>query len=223
MGNHQYDGARAEIIAAAKRLLRGGYLVATGGNLSVRIPGEEAFAITPSNYDYERMEPQDIPVLGLDLGVLQGERKPSVESALHAAVYRRRPDVHAVAHTHQVNASALAAMGLEIPTLFDEQARFLGRRVRVVAYRPSGTSLLVRALVRKLGDSSNAYLMKSHGALCLGTGMERAVHNVELLEKCAAAYLLALAAGRRIHRIPLPIREIIFARLKEDQRKAAEG
>ncbi len=214
-----HQSAREELIRAAHRLVSGGYLVATGGNLSVRIPGEAAFAITPSSYDYGRMVPEDICILSLDLEILDGSRKPSVESALHAAIYRARTDTNAVAHTHQVNASALAVLGASIPALFDEQVRYLGRRVPVVPYRPSGTTLLRDALARRLHDHANAYILKSHGALCLGGDMERAVHNVELLEKCAAAYLLALCTGGRISRIPLPIREIAFARLRADQKR----
>jgi L-ribulose-5-phosphate 4-epimerase len=214
-----YQPAREEIVRAARRLMDRGYLAATGGNLSVRIPGADAFAVTPSNYDYLKMLPEDICILSLDLDAMNGERTPSVESALHAAVYRARPDTHAVVHTHQVNASALAIMGTALPALFDEQVRYLGRRVPVVPYRPSGTSFLRNALTRRLGDHSNAYLLKSHGALCLGADMERAVHNVELLEKCAAAYLLALCTGRRVWRIPLPIREIAFSRLRADQKR----
>ena len=211
--------ARDLVVSAARRLVDRGYLVATGGNLSARVPGEDAFAITPSGYDYKRMLPDDVVILDPDLVVLEGQRKPSIESGLHAAVYRDRPDAGAVAHTHQVNASALAALGLGIPALFDEQARYLGRRVRVVPYRPSGTGLLVGALRRRLGDHSNAYILKSHGALCLGPDMEHAVHNVEVLEKCAAVYLLALCTGRRVTRIPAPIREVVFARLRADQKR----
>ena len=82
---------RQQIVAAARRLSARGYLVATGGNLSVRLPGQAAFAITPSNLDYQRMTSEDVCVLDLDLGVIEGARKPSVESSLHAAIYQARP------------------------------------------------------------------------------------------------------------------------------------
>ena len=215
--------ARELVLSAVRRLVAGSYLVATGGNVSVRVRDEETMASTPSGSDSTRRVAEAIVILGPDLQVVEGGRKPSIESALHAVVYLRRPETRAVAHTHQVNASALAVLGAAIPPLFDEQVRYLGRRVRVVPYRPSGTALLVRALGTRLGDHSNAYLLKSHGALCLGQTMERAVHNVELLEKCAAVYLLALCTARRVSRVPPIIRDIAFARLRADQKREARS
>jgi ribulose-5-phosphate 4-epimerase/fuculose-1-phosphate aldolase len=134
----QFDSAKALIVETAQELTRKGYLMATGGNLSVRIAGQSALAITPSNYDYMKMLPEDICVLDFELKVLEGNLKPSVESGMHAAIYRVRPDVNAVVHTHQVYASTLTLIRTPIPALFDEQTRFLGRSVNIIPYAPSG-------------------------------------------------------------------------------------
>jgi L-ribulose-5-phosphate 4-epimerase len=215
----QYDPVKEQIVASAQRLTAKGYLMATGGNLSIRIPGEAAFAITPSNYDYMKMVAQDVCILDFDLSVIEGSRKPSVESAMHAAIYQVRPDVNAVAHTHQVYASALTLIKSSIPALFDEQARFLGRCVNLIPYAPSGTGLLKNAIAKHVRDHNNAYLMQNHGALCFGQNVERAEHNVEILEKCSLAYLLALCSGNKLTTIPLPVRELAFSKLRKDQKK----
>jgi L-ribulose-5-phosphate 4-epimerase len=212
--------ARQQIVAAARRLAGRGYLVATGGNLSVRIPGQAAFAVTPSDLDYAIMVPEDVCLLDLDLRVLEGGRKPSIESSLHAAVYRARPDVNAVVHTHQPYASALALIDRPIPALFDEQVRFLGRSVEIVPYRPSGTGMLRDALARRLRSHANAYILKNHGAVCLGPDLGRAETNVELLEKCSLAYLVALCTEQKVSKIPLVVREVAFHRLRADQAAA---
>jgi ribulose-5-phosphate 4-epimerase/fuculose-1-phosphate aldolase len=219
----RYQEHKQAVVDTAQALTRKGYLMATGGNLSVRIPGERAFAVTPSNYDYMKMVADDICVLDFALRPIEGSRQPSVEAALHAGVYEARGDVNAVVHTHQVYASALAAIGLPVPALFDEQARFLGRRVEVIPYGPSGTGFLTRRVVKAVRSRNNAYIMKSHGALCLGHYLERAAHNVEILEKCAHAYLLALSAGRKVATIPLLVREMAFAKLRADQKRAERG
>ena len=216
-----FGPSKQEIVAAAQRLSARGHLVATGGNLSVRIPGAAAFAVTPSDLDYAGMTPDDVVVLDLDLNVLEGTRKPSIESSLHVAVYRARPDVHAVVHTHQPYASTLALVVAPIPALFDEQVRFLGRSVEIVPYGPSGTSLLRHQLGRRLGSRANAYILRNHGAVCLGTDLVRAENNVELLEKCALTYLIALCTERKVSRIPLVVREVAFHKLKKDQDAAA--
>jgi ribulose-5-phosphate 4-epimerase/fuculose-1-phosphate aldolase len=209
-----------QIVAAAQRLTAKGYLVATGGNLSVRIPGRAAFAVTPSNLDYQRMTPDDVCVLDLELQALEGARKPSVESSLHAAIYQARPDVNAVVHTHQASASALSLIDTPIPALFDEQARFLGRAVEIVPYGPSGTGMLRRRVARALKSHANAYILRNHGAICLGPDLERAENNVELLEKCSVSYLLALCTERPVTRIPAFVREVAFHKLRSDQRQA---
>jgi L-ribulose-5-phosphate 4-epimerase len=128
--------AKQTIVSTAQYLTQKGFLSATGGNLSLRIAGQNAFAITPSNYDYMKMLPEDICILGMDLNRLEGDRKPSVESAMHAAIYQARGDVNAVIHTHQVYPSTLAIINSPIPALYDEQVRFLGRSVEIIPYAP---------------------------------------------------------------------------------------
>jgi L-ribulose-5-phosphate 4-epimerase len=218
-----FEQPREQIVAAAQHLLARGYLSATGGNLSLRIAGQDAFAITPSNYDYAKMLPEDICVLDFELKPLSGERKPSVESAMHAAIYQKRPDVMAVIHTHQVYPSTLAIIGKPIPALFDEQVRFLGRSVEIIPYAPSGTGMLKNTIASHVANHHNAYIMANHGALVFGHDLERALHNVEVLEKCALAYLLALCSEQKVSKIPLLVREVAFAKLRGDQKKLERG
>jgi L-ribulose-5-phosphate 4-epimerase len=219
----QYQLPKQQVVETAQCLVEKGYLMATGGNLSIRIAGQNAFAVTPSNYDYGKMTPDDVCILDFDLNVIEGVLKPSVESALHAGIYETRADVQAVVHTHQVYASTLALINAPIPALFDEQVRFLGRSVEIIPYAPSGTGFLKNAIVKHIKNHNNAYILQNHGALCFGHDVERAAHNVEILEKCALAYLLALCTERQTSKIPLPIREIAFAKLRKDQKKAERG
>jgi L-ribulose-5-phosphate 4-epimerase len=218
-----YDSYKKQVVDTAQSLTRKGYLMATGGNLSLRILGQNAFAITPSNYDYMKMTPEDVCVLDFELHPLEGSLPPSVESAMHGAIYQVRPDVNAVAHTHQVYASALSLIKSPIPTLFDEQARFLGRTVEIIPYAPSGTGFLRDTVAKHVKSHNNAFLMQNHGALCLGHDAERAAHNVEILEKCSLAYLLAICSGKSVNKIPLAVREIAFSKLRKDQKKVEQG
>jgi len=218
-----YQDAKAVVVQAAQYLFNKGFLSATGGNISVRA-GENALAVTPSNYDYLKMTPDDIIILSLsDLACIEGSRKPSVESAMHAAIYQTRPDVHAIIHTHQVYPSTLAIINAPIPALFDEQVRFLGRSVDIIPYAPSGTGMLKNQVAKHVGNHHNAYMMANHGALVFGDDMDRAIDNVEVLEKCALAYLLSLCTERKASKIPLIVREVAFAKLRKDQKKHETG
>jgi ribulose-5-phosphate 4-epimerase/fuculose-1-phosphate aldolase len=215
----QFDDFKRQVVSTAQFLVEKGIFKGTGGNLSVRVQGQPAFAITPSNYDYMQMTFEDVCVLDWEMKTLAGQMKPSVESGMHAAVYQNRPDVNAVIHTHQVYASTLALINAPIPALFDEQARFLGRSVEVISYAPSGTPFLKRNVKSKIRNGHNAYILQNHGVLVLGTNTERAVFNLELVEKCALVYLLALCTERKVSHIPLAVREIAFAQLRADEKK----
>ena len=218
-----FDSEKKLIVETAHELVGKGFLMATGGNLSLRAKGRNAFAITPSNYDYMKMTPDDVCVLDFDLNMLEGHLKPSVESAMHGAIYQARGDVNAIIHTHQVYTSALTLIKSPIPALFDEQARFLGRSVEIIPYAPSGTGMLKNTVAKHVKNKNNAFMMQNHGALVFGHDMERAVHNVEILEKCAMAYLLAICTEKKISKIPLAVREIAFAKLRKDQKKTEKG
>ena len=218
-----FDSEKKLIVETAHELVRKGFLMATGGNLSLRVKGQNAFAITPSNYDYMKMTPEDVCILDFDMNTLEGHLKPSVESAMHGAVYQARADVNAIVHTHQVYTSALTLIKSPIPALFDEQARFLGRSVEIIPYAPSGTGMLKNTVAKHVKNHNNAFMMQNHGALVFGHDMERAVHNVEILEKCAMAYLLAICTEKKISKIPLAVREIAFAKLRKDQKKTEKG
>jgi ribulose-5-phosphate 4-epimerase/fuculose-1-phosphate aldolase len=142
---------------------------------------------------------------------------------MHGVVYQARPDVNAIVHTHQAYVSALALIKAPIPALFDEQARFLGRSVDIIPYAPSGTGLLKNAVAKNVRNHNNAFMLQNHGALVFGHDMERAIHNVEILEKCALAYLLAICSERKISKIPVAVREVAFAKLRKDQKKSEQG
>ena len=214
-----YRDPKQQVLDYSQELVQRGYFAGTGGNLSIRLQNEAAFAITPSNFDYMMMQVDDICIVDFSSEQIEGLHKPSIESGMHAAVYEARTDVGCVLHTHQVYASALALIASPIPALYDEQVRWLGRSVDIVPYAPSGTGFLRNNISKMVKNNHNAYILKNHGALILGSDPERARDNMLLLEKCALTYLLALCTEKKIHKIPLPIREIIFSKLRKDQKK----
>jgi ribulose-5-phosphate 4-epimerase/fuculose-1-phosphate aldolase len=217
-----YESLRQQVVDYTCKLAYEGFLKGTGGNISIRVPGENSLVITPSNKDYLSMTANDICVYSFDHEPIQGALKPSIEMSLHITVYQARPDVGSVMHTHQEFASTVALIKKSIPALFDEQVRFLGRRVDLIPYAPSGTGMLAKQVRKMVKNNHNAYLLKNHGALCLGPTPERAYHNVLLLEKVAVTYILALCTDEKISKIPLPVREIAFAKLRSEQKKLAE-
>ncbi len=191
---------RQRVVELCIALSRGGYLAATGGNVALRVDPEH-FVVTPSSVDYFSISAADVCVIRLsDVARVNGARKPSVETGLHARVLARRPDVGCCIHTHQPLASAFALLGEALPVDDPRMRACLGPLVPLVGYRPSGTVFLARLLGQAMRPDCNAYLMRNHGALCCGAGVEQAALAVDLLERLAGDCLrrrIAARAGRK--------------------------
>jgi ribulose-5-phosphate 4-epimerase/fuculose-1-phosphate aldolase len=199
-----YSSMKREIMDSSRWLSEHGYLgeLSSGGNISIRVPGENIVAITPSGRSYFLLEPNDVCIIDFDQNSIEGRLPPSVEAGMHIGVYRNRPDVNAVVHTHQPFASVLAIIDKPIPALFDEIIVEIGHAVDIVPYAFSGSSELVDNVIGKLGNACHCYLIQNHGALCLGADMKRAMKNSELLEHVAKIYLHALTTSEQILKLP---------------------
>jgi L-fuculose-phosphate aldolase len=192
----KFATARQRVVDMSVLLADHGYFAATGGNLALRVD-DEHIVVTPSAVDYYQMEPQDTCVLRLDdLVKVDGERKPSVESGMHARLLRHRKDCQASIHTHQPAASALSLLDLPIPVQRAEHRDLLGPEIRIAGYAPSGTRWLSSKLQRVLRDDINGYLLRTHGAICCARTPERALHAISALEALAVAQLRERIAAR---------------------------
>jgi ribulose-5-phosphate 4-epimerase/fuculose-1-phosphate aldolase len=144
---------------------------------------------------------------------------PSVETGMHISVYKNRPDVNAVIHTHQPYASIFSLILQAIPALFDEQVANLGREVAVVPYGLSGSNDLLTNITKALENQCNAYILQNHGVLVLGLDMMTVSRNTMILEKTAQVYYQALLSGKDVVCLTAEIEETIFSMLKSNQRK----
>jgi L-fuculose-phosphate aldolase len=183
---------RERIAEAGRELERAGLVQGTSGNLSVRDPDSGTIAITPSAVPYRRIGPDDVLLVGPG-GVEEGPHRPSSELAMHLAVYRARPDVAAVVHTHSPWATTWAVLGREIPAVHYVIAP-LGDSVRVAPYATYGTVELAEGAVRVLGRD-NAVLLASHGVLVAGADLDAAVEHAMQVEFLAELYWKAVQVG----------------------------
>jgi ribulose-5-phosphate 4-epimerase/fuculose-1-phosphate aldolase len=195
----------------------------SGGNVSVRID-EGTMAITPSALRYQAMSVDDICVVGLDLTLIEGKSgiNPSVEAGLHSVVYRMRPDVKAVVHTHQTYGSVFSVINTPIPALFDEVSFSLGPVVEIIPYALSGTPDLARHVEERVSSHANAYIIQNHGILAFGKTLDKAILHAELLEKVAHIYYLALSTGKPITTLPESILEVVVALREHEVREASK-
>ena len=181
------DEAKNELCIAGKRLLKQGLVKGTWGNISVRIDNT-FMLITPSGLNYEELTAEDMVIVNYHTYEYKGKHKPSSELKLHGEIYKTRKKVHAVIHTHQQNASTVAAARREIPPILDDMAQILGPSVRVADYALPGTKKIVKASLKAL-KNRNAALMANHGAVVVGSDLEEAFLAAEVLEKTAKAFI----------------------------------
>ena len=172
--------ARALVIEAGHRLLSSGLTARTWGNISARISGTQ-FVITPSGLAYETLRPEQLVVVNIEDCSYEGSIKPSSEKGIHAAAYRLRPDIGFVIHTHQDYASVLGVSGQD---LADPGDAIPGGIVPCAAYGLPGTKKLCKNVESAILNAPHcrAFLMRYHGALCLGQDPERAFEIAEALE-----------------------------------------
>jgi L-fuculose-phosphate aldolase len=172
--------AREALVEGGRRLLAQGLVARAWGNLSLRLD-DGVIAITPSGIPYPELTPEMIVRLDPTTGEWSGPWRPSGERKVHLEIYRRRPEVHAVVHTHQMAASICAAARQPLPTGFG--------RVPCAAYALPSTKKLTRATVGALGDGP-AVLMANHGALTVGAELEQAFDRIVAMEQAAAGHVV---------------------------------
>lgn len=177
------------------RLLGKGLLTQTSGNVSIRL-SPDAIAITPTSIEYDRMTPEDIVVCDLDGTVLAGNRAPSSETPLHAAVYRLRDDINAIVHTHSAQATTLAILGLPIPAVHYIIASLNTTTVPVAPYATYGTPELAASVRDTFQAPGLAVLIANHGVVAGGRTLKQAADGAETTEILAGYYYRALTVGQ---------------------------
>jgi len=187
------ERASKELIKACIDMAGAGLVTGTWGNASIRI-SEDVMIITPSGMPYHSLAVSDVVTMDLSGHVRKGYRRPSTEFPLHLEIYRRRPDVHAVMHTHSVYACVLAAARVDLPPLLEEQAQLVGGRVPVAEYAPAGSEDLARAVSRALGPGG-AVLLANHGLVGVGKDIREALLVCEIVEKASQIYILSHSLG----------------------------
>jgi L-fuculose-phosphate aldolase len=182
-------------IAAARRILhREGLDSQVGGHVSLRVPGEEAFLVTPFQY-FDETLPEHVSKVGFDLGVIEPGTLPASPGInFHASIYAARPDVNCVIHTHAKNMSVLSTTGEPYGVYYDYASLLLDEIVPWTDDPSLVPSEEGDLMVSALGGKK-ALLMGHHGSLHVGDTLERVTMEALIMELCAGYQLAAMAVG----------------------------
>lgn len=182
---------REDLLQTVVRFIGYGLNQGMSGNLSVRTP--EGFLITPSGLPYEQMRSADLVQMDVE-GTATGDLLPSSEWRFHLDIYRVRPDVSAVVHTHSTAATALACLERGVPAFHYMVAVAGGRDIRCSPYATFGTQALSDHAIAALTERK-ACLLGHHGVIAAGANTTQALSVAVEVENLAQMYLACLAVG----------------------------
>lgn len=198
MNNIQFESEKQEIVDISLRLYREKLIVGTWGNVSMRVKneenGEELFVITPSGMEYEKTSIGDMVVVDINGNTVDGTKKPSSELKMHLAIYKGRPEITAIIHTHSTCASACAVAGIGIPMIVEDMIQHIGGNIRISKYALPGSEELAEYVVQALEERTGA-ILKSHGAVGIGKDMNSAYKSCVLIEKSAQILIYSKILG----------------------------
>jgi L-ribulose-5-phosphate 4-epimerase len=192
----------------ANRMLREYRLVAwTSGNVAGRDADSGLAVVKPSGVLFDDLTPETMVVVDAEGRTVEGDLRPSVDTATALHVFRLMPDVHAVAHTHSGYASSFAALNKDIPVHLTEHGDAFGVAVPCGGYAQIGGTQIgeeVVRILRRTGGQCPAVLMRSHGVFTVGRTVRGALKAAVLVEDIARTVHLALVKGAPI---PIPAAE----------------
>ena len=195
------EALRALLAEVGEHAVRSGLILASGGNLSARLPGSDRFVVTAAGTWLDGLTQADFSTLACSDGeLLAGAATPSTEWKLHWRTYQARPDVNAIVHLHPQHAVLVDALGEEIRLLTLDHANYV-RSVGRVPYHPNGSDELAEAAASEAGVH-NTMVLAHHGCSALGEDVGMAYRRAMNLEEAAVATYRLLVLGNRTLRFP---------------------
>lgn len=191
-----FEDQKQAVLDAARTLDRYGLIALSGGNVSWRMDSGEVL-VTPSGMIYDDMVADDVLVVDIDGNVLEGDRKPSVDTEALLYIFKKMPKVNAVIHTHQPYATGLGLVMDEIPCNLSTLANATEGPVAVAKYGDPGSLSMGVEAVNAIGDRL-AVVLKHHGVIAVGRDLRQALFSCVYLEEAAKTVAVALSTGREM-------------------------
>jgi L-ribulose-5-phosphate 4-epimerase len=208
------EAIRNDLVKLNQELPKNHLVTWTSGNVSIRDPETGYVAIKPSGVMFEDLHPEDMVVVDLDGKVVEGTKKASSDTASHLYIYRHRPDVFGVVHTHSNYATAFAAIGKPIPVYLTAQADEFGGPIPCGGFALIGGEQIGKVVIESIG-SSPAIILKNHGVFTIGPSGKAAVKAAIMVEDVARTIWLAKQIGEP-DEIPADLVEKLHYRYTHD-------
>jgi L-fuculose-phosphate aldolase len=176
-----------------RRIWLKGYCAGNEGNHSYRL-SENRILCTPSGVSKGGLKPDDICTVDLEGKQRAGKKKRTSEILLHLAIYKARPDIRAVIHSHPPHATAFAVAGVDLPTCIHPEAEVFLGAVKTAKYVTPGDTRLGESILPYVKDS-NTIILQNHGTVSYDLDLEQAYYKLEIVDAYARILILAKQLG----------------------------
>jgi len=191
----KYKSERKEVARFMRRLYKHGLTTTSGGNISLRL-SDELILITPSATDKGRMRWKEVGIVNIVGENLTNHLKPSIETAMHLSIYKKKKEIYAIVHAHPVFASLFTAIKTKINTNLTAEAKAILGDPLFVRYAVMGSAALAEVAAENI-LKSDVLLLENHGILTTGATLLQAFDKIEVLENAAKMTLLTEMTGRK--------------------------
>lgn len=188
-----FEKQKRAVIDTALTIKEYGLIALAGGNVSMRV-GENDILVTPSGSYYETMKDEDVLLLDIDGNIKEGTLKPSVDTIALLYIYKNMPEVNAIIHTHQVNATAVGLISDKLPAITTTLSNATLGEVNVAPYSSPASINMGIETVEHI-DGKRAIILKHHGVVTVGGDLKEALYAAVYMEETAKTYLAAKSAG----------------------------
>lgn len=186
---------REEVLAMNQMLPANRLVVWSGGNVSGRDPETGLIVIKPSGLPYDKLTVQNLVVTDIDGALVEGSLKPSVDLGVHRVIYRNRPDVLGICHTHAPYSTSFAVRGEAIPAALTPLVHMLGTDVPCTRYATPGDEDTGEAVLEAVGSTGMVALVHRHGVFSMGHSASESVKVALYTEEAAMTIRMAQIAG----------------------------
>lgn len=188
---------KQEICEVGRRIWQKGYCAGNEGNHSVRI-AEDRVLCTPTGISKGFLKPEMVCTVDMEGNPIgrAGEYRPSSEVKIHLAIYKHRPDIKAVIHSHPPHATAFAIAGIPLPEGIHPEAEVFLGRVPTAEYATPSTMALADSLIPHLKSQTNSILMGNHGSVSFSETLIDAYYKLEILDAYCRVLLLCKQIGK---------------------------
>lgn len=180
--------AKERVCKAGLQLLKEGLVARTWGNVSIKV-SDTQMIITPSGRMYDELTPNEMVLVDIYTLKYEGNLKPSSELKLHCQIYKTRPHIQAVIHTHQMYGSIVATAHVDVQVLDEAHQKILGGKIiKAAPYALPNTKKITMETAKAI-EESNAAIMSNHGVVCIGKNIDDVFEVARTLEKACELFI----------------------------------